>query len=135
MKYWLYCNIESFWTISSHKFIVQSNGLSVSTVTTASPFHVLDVLTSSAKLDAWWSETDKYRKMKQRSTEKWNRDLCKSNWNRIVQRKETVKYEDVKYREMKQRSTEKWNRAVQVNETEKYEDMKQWSTGKWNREV
>ena len=124
MKYWLYCNIESFWTISSHKFIVQSNGLSVSTVTTASPFHVLDVLTSSAKLDAWWSETDKYRKMKQRSTEKWNRDLCKSNWNRIVRRNETVKY-----REMKQSSTGEWNRDVHGNEMKTSREMKQRSKG------
>ena len=96
MKYWLYCNIESFWTISSHKFIVQSNGLSVSTVTTALPFHVLDVLTSSAKLDAWWSETDKYRKMKQRSTEKWNKEVQKNETEIYVKATGTELYREKK---------------------------------------
>ena len=44
--------------------------------------------------------------MKQRSTEKWN--------------KEVQKNERKKYRKMKERSTEKWNKEVQKNETEIY---------------
>ena len=70
-------------------------------------------------------ETVKYREMKQRSIEKWNRD-----YREMKQR--SLGNETEKYRGVKQIQTGILNKAIHGNKTEKYREIKQISTGKWN---